>query len=188
MSMLLNLALRAYNGTPTFPFNADPTQQIDRAGASRFIQFLQRGERPPQAVVDQILAEGVDVRHTPLLPCPSLFLSLPFRHHSIPGSSFRSFRTYTHSPNIQPPSPSVTFARTTPTQPEPTEPFAQWPNGDTAPRTSRQAAYIELLYAQIGGFPPFTAPTLTQNEASAMIADLRLRAERVRLAYGKHCV
>ncbi|KAI9069803.1 hypothetical protein FKP32DRAFT_1558993, partial [Trametes sanguinea] len=106
------------------PFLDDPNQQINRAGASRLVQFLTRGERPSQAVIDHILAEGVD--------------------------------------------------------PEPTEPFV-WPNGDTELRTERQAEYIELLHEQIGGVPPPLA-NLTQNQASAMIADLRSRVRETRAA------
>ncbi|KAI0364400.1 hypothetical protein BV20DRAFT_974504 [Pilatotrama ljubarskyi] len=46
------------------PFLDDPTQQIDRAGASRINHFLMRGEEPPAAVVNYILAEGVEPEPT----------------------------------------------------------------------------------------------------------------------------
>ncbi|KAI0633961.1 hypothetical protein C8Q77DRAFT_1156823 [Trametes polyzona] len=46
------------------PFLQDPEHQINRAGASRLIQFLIRGERPSEAVVNHIFAEGVDPEPT----------------------------------------------------------------------------------------------------------------------------
>lgn len=53
------------------PFLDDPEQQINRAGASRLIEFLMQGATPPTAVIDYILAEGVEVciySLTPHLP------------------------------------------------------------------------------------------------------------------------
>ncbi len=44
------------------PFLDDAEQQIHRAGASRLIEFLMRGATPPTAVINYILAEGVEVR------------------------------------------------------------------------------------------------------------------------------
>lgn len=43
------------------PFLDDPEQQINRAGASRLIEFLMQGATPPTVVIDYILAEGVEV-------------------------------------------------------------------------------------------------------------------------------
>ncbi|KAH9886289.1 hypothetical protein C8Q73DRAFT_286589 [Cubamyces lactineus] len=61
---------------------------------------------------------------------------------------------------------------------EPTEPFA-WPNGDTELHTDRKAQYIDILSAEIGGAPS-PLDSVTQNQASALIQDLRPRAQRVR--------
>ncbi|KAL1939505.1 hypothetical protein VTO73DRAFT_9816 [Trametes versicolor] len=46
------------------PFLDDPEQQINRAGASRLIEFLMQGATPPTAVIDYILAEGVEPEPT----------------------------------------------------------------------------------------------------------------------------
>ncbi|KAI0326369.1 hypothetical protein GY45DRAFT_1259089 [Cubamyces sp. BRFM 1775] len=104
------------------PFLDSPTQPINHAGASRLISFLRQNPSPPPAVMNYILADGVD--------------------------------------------------------PEPTEPFV-WPNSDAELCTGRQAQYIDILYAEIGGAAP-PLDGLTQNQASALIQDLCVRASRVR--------
>ncbi|KAI0357948.1 hypothetical protein OH77DRAFT_1318001 [Trametes cingulata] len=133
----------------------------------------------PKRLPIQLMASHLDSFRAPstTIVLPGIYLDLSLKSHNCPESLLTNGRVLVilqRRANCKPSSrcPSRKASRIIDFLIRGEEPPLQW-----------QAVCINILYAQIDAAPP-PLDHLTQNQASALYADLRTRAERVPMPIG----